>query len=114
MPPSSKRQKIARDPNQPKQNKTPFNFFSVDAREVAKAKYPNATQKVGPGPCSCRESSACCAVAVVVYGLVEFLIICCCCACGILALQVVRLVAWAVVAHLSLFMWMLFLWHLWW
>ena len=35
-----------RDPLEPKQNKTPFNFFSIDARARAKAEHPTADQKV--------------------------------------------------------------------
>lgn len=35
-----------RDPLEPKQNKTPFNFFSIDARAKAKAANPGADQKV--------------------------------------------------------------------
>ena len=35
-----------RDPLEPKQNKTPFNFFSIDARARAKAEHPLADQKV--------------------------------------------------------------------
>lgn len=35
-----------RDPLEPKQNKTPFNFFSIDARARAKAANPSADQKV--------------------------------------------------------------------
>lgn len=35
-----------RDPLEPKQNKTPFNFFSIDARAKAKAANPVADQKV--------------------------------------------------------------------
>lgn len=38
-----------RDPAEPKQNKTPFNFFSIDARARAKAEHPVADQKV-PSP----------------------------------------------------------------
>ncbi|CAL5223241.1 g5721 [Coccomyxa viridis] len=34
-----------RDPLEPKQNKTPFNFFSIDARARAKAEHPTADQK---------------------------------------------------------------------
>ncbi len=34
-----------RDPLEPKQNKTPFNFFSIDARSRAKAEHPSADQK---------------------------------------------------------------------
>ena len=33
-----------KDPNAPKPNKTPFNFFSVDARQKAKEAYPDLTQ----------------------------------------------------------------------
>jgi len=33
-----------KDPNAPKPNKTPFNFFSVDARQKAKESYPDLTQ----------------------------------------------------------------------
>jgi hypothetical protein len=44
--PPSKRPKVVRDPNQPKQNKTPFNFYSIEARERAKATFPNYSQKV--------------------------------------------------------------------
>ena len=36
-----------RDPLEPKQNKTPFNFFSIDARTKAKSEHPSADQKVG-------------------------------------------------------------------
>ena len=39
-----------RDPLEPKQNKTPFNFFSIDARARAKAEHPQADQKVLPAP----------------------------------------------------------------
>ncbi len=35
-----------RDPLEPKQNKTPFNFFSIDARSKAKTEHPSADQKV--------------------------------------------------------------------
>ncbi|BDA48008.1 probable AT-rich interactive domain-containing protein 2 at N-terminal half [Coccomyxa sp. Obi] len=34
-----------RDPLEPKQNKTPFNFFSIDARSKAKAEHPSSDQK---------------------------------------------------------------------
>ena len=34
----------SKDPNAPKPNKTPFNFFSVDARQKAKESYPDLTQ----------------------------------------------------------------------
>lgn len=39
-----------RDPLEPKQNKTPFNFFSIDARAKAKAEHPTADQKVAHAP----------------------------------------------------------------
>jgi hypothetical protein len=39
-----------RDPLEPKQNKTPFNFFSIDARSKAKAEHPSADQKVIAAP----------------------------------------------------------------
>ena len=39
-----------RDPLEPKQNKTPFNFFSIDARARAKAEHPTADQKVSHPP----------------------------------------------------------------
>eukprot|EP00884_Botryococcus_braunii_P012580 jgi/Botrbrau1/21322/Bobra.0184s0032.1 len=45
LAPPAKRPKLIRDPNQPKQNKTPFNFFSIDAREKAKQTYPGYSQK---------------------------------------------------------------------
>ena len=35
-----------RNPARPKQNKTPFNFFSIDARARAKAEHADADQKV--------------------------------------------------------------------
>jgi hypothetical protein len=47
--PVQRRSRAARrDPLEPKQNKTPFNFFSIDARTKAKAANPNADQKVAP------------------------------------------------------------------
>ena len=33
-----------RDPNAPKPNRTPFNFFSTDARPKAKAAFPDLPQ----------------------------------------------------------------------
>ena len=33
-----------KDPHAPKPNKTPFNFFSMDARQKAKESYPELTQ----------------------------------------------------------------------
>ena len=39
-----------RDPLEPKQNKTPFNFFSIDARARAKVEHPMADQKVPQPP----------------------------------------------------------------
>jgi hypothetical protein len=44
---SARRGRAARrDPGEPKQNKTPFNFFSIAARAKAKAEHPDADQKV--------------------------------------------------------------------
>ena len=41
-----RRSAARRDPAEPKQNKTPFNFFSISARARAKAEHPAADQKV--------------------------------------------------------------------
>ena len=38
------KEQLAKDPHAPKPNKTPFNFFSVDARQKAKESYPELTQ----------------------------------------------------------------------
>lgn len=38
------KEQLAKDPHAPKINKTPFNFFSVDARQKAKESYPELTQ----------------------------------------------------------------------
>ena len=38
------KEQLAKDPHAPKPNKTPFNFFSVDARQKAKESYPQLTQ----------------------------------------------------------------------
>lgn len=42
---AEKKFKPLKDPNKPKQNKTPFNYFSIDARARAKELYPDADQK---------------------------------------------------------------------
>ena len=34
----------AKDPHAPKPNKTPFNFFALDARHKAKESFPELTQ----------------------------------------------------------------------
>ena len=54
-----------RDPLEPKQNKTPFNFFSIDARARAKAEHPLADQKVLPAlsPHKIRTGMAHCSIA---------------------------------------------------
>ena len=38
------REALPKDPHASKPNKTPFNFFSVDARQKAKESYPDLTQ----------------------------------------------------------------------
>ena len=38
------KEQLAKDPHAPKINKTPYNFFSVDARQKTKESYPELTQ----------------------------------------------------------------------
>lgn len=38
------KEQLAKDPHAPKPNRTPFNFFSVDARQKAKESCPELSQ----------------------------------------------------------------------